>query len=81
MKKKAIEEYASGQNKVERGKAVKVTLAIPSYWGREKGVGWREGDAIYDHPTPSDEEGTLLRAIQSVAILKDKDLQIGAPNK
>ncbi len=76
MKKKAIEEYASGQNKVERGKAVKVTMVIPSYWGREKGVGWKEGDAIYDHPTPLDEEGTLFRAIQSIAILKDKDFQL-----
>ena len=51
-------------------------MAIPSYWGRESGVGWKEGDAIYDHPTPLDKEGTLLRAIQSVAILKDKDFQL-----
>jgi len=76
LKKKAIEEYASGQNKVERGKAVKVTMAIPSYWGRESGVGWKEGDAIYDHPTPLDNEGTLLRATQSINTLKDKDFQL-----
>lgn len=48
-------------------------MAIPSYWAREKEVSWREGDAIYDHPTPLDEKGTLLRAIQSIEILQDKD--------
>ena len=73
MKKKAIEEYTFGQKKNEKGKAVKVTMAIPSYWARESAVGWKEGDAIYDHPTPLDREGTLLGAIRSVNILKDKD--------
>ncbi len=55
---------------------MKVTMTIPSYWGRESEVGWKKGDAIYDHPTPLDREGTLPRAIQSVAILKDKDFQL-----
>lgn len=55
---------------------MKVTMAIPSYWGRESGVGWKEGDAIYDHPAPLDKEGTLLRALRSVTILKDKDFQL-----
>jgi hypothetical protein len=55
---------------------MKVTMVIPSYWARESGVGWKEGDAIYDHPTPLDSEGTLLRAIQSTGILKDKDFQL-----
>jgi len=41
---------------------MKVTMVIPSYWARESGVGWKEGDAIYDHPSPLDSEGTLLRA-------------------
>ena len=55
---------------------MKVTMAIPSYWARESAVGWKEGDAIYDHPTPLDREGTLLRAMRSVNILKDKDFQL-----
>ena len=55
---------------------MKVTMVIPSYWARESDVGYREGDAIYDHPTPLDNEGTLLRAIQSIEILKDKDFQL-----
>jgi hypothetical protein len=57
-------------------KAVKVTMAIPSYWARQSEVGWKEGDAIYDHPTALDREGTLARAIKSLAILRDKDFQL-----
>lgn len=55
---------------------MKLTMVIPSYWGRESEVGWREGDAIYDHPTPLDTEGTLLRAIQSIGRLEDKAFQL-----
>jgi hypothetical protein len=55
---------------------MKLTMVIPSYWARESEVGWKGGDAIYDHPTPLDAEGTLLRAIESIAILKDKDFQL-----
>ncbi|MEA3420530.1 MAG: hypothetical protein U9Q97_02485 [Acidobacteriota bacterium] len=55
---------------------MKVKVVIPSYWGRKSNIGWKEGDAIYDHPTPLDSEGTLLRAIQSIGILKDKHFQL-----
>lgn len=51
-------------------------MVIPTYWGREKAIGWQEGDAIYDHPTPLDEEGTLQRIIESTAILEDTDYQL-----
>jgi len=55
---------------------LKVTMVIPSYWARESKVGWKEGDVIYDHPTPLDSEGTLLRVINSIEVLKDKDFQL-----
>jgi len=55
---------------------MKLTMVIPSYWGRESEVAWREGDVIYDHPAPLDTEGTLLRAIQSIERLGDKDFQL-----
>ncbi|MHA2066955.1 MAG: hypothetical protein ACXABY_21525, partial [Candidatus Thorarchaeota archaeon] len=55
---------------------MQATMVIPSYWARESRIGWREGDAIYDHPIPLDKEGTLLRAIESIKILKDKDFQL-----
>ena len=55
---------------------MKITMAIPSYWGREAAIGWRKGDAVYDHPTPLDHEGTLSRAIESIGILKSQDFQM-----
>ncbi len=55
---------------------MKVTMSIPSYWARQSEVGWKEGDAVYDHPTPLDQEGTLSRAIRSISVLKDKDFQL-----
>ena len=53
-----------------------VTMVIPTYWGRATSVGWQEGDAVYDHPTPLDQEGTLLGAMQSMEILADKDFRV-----
>lgn len=55
---------------------MKITMVIPSYWARESKNGWKQGDAIYDHPTPLDCQGTLLRAIESIEILRDKDFQL-----
>lgn len=53
---------------------MKVTMVIPTYWGRAEG--WRVGDAIYDHPTPLSSEGTLRRAIESMKILNDRDFRL-----
>jgi len=55
---------------------MKVTMIIPSYWGRKKSDGWRETDDVYDHPTPLDETGTLGRALKSLSILKSKDFNL-----
>lgn len=55
---------------------MKATMVIPSYWAREQAVGTRETDAVYDHPTPLDTEGTLKRALESLRILKDKDFNL-----
>jgi len=55
---------------------VKTTMVIPSYWGREHALGTRETDAVYDHPTPLDDEGTLRRALESLSILEDKDFNL-----
>lgn len=51
-------------------------MVIPSYWGRRKEEGRKEGDIIYDHPTPLDEEGTLLRLLRSLAILENRDFSL-----
>lgn len=55
---------------------MKITMVMPSYWGRETKTGWQVGDAIYDHPTPLDHEGTLQRAMESIGVLKDKDFDL-----
>jgi hypothetical protein len=52
----------------------KVVL-IPTYWSRAKKE-WKEGDAVYDHPTPIDEEGTLARTLESMKILAVKDFKL-----
>lgn len=54
----------------------RITMVIPTYWGRSKKEGWHEGDKIYDHPTPIDEEGTICRIIESIKILKDKEFNL-----
>jgi len=53
---------------------LKVTMVIPSYWSRS--MGWSQGDAVYDHPTPLNEEGTLSRVIQSLNVLDNKDFKL-----
>jgi hypothetical protein len=55
---------------------MKVTMVIPSYWGRKKSEGWKETDAVYDHPTPLDEQGTLGRALESISILEKTDFNL-----
>ena len=53
----------------------KVVL-IPTYWSRKKADGWMEGDAVYDHPTPLDDEGTLARTLISMKMLSVKDFKL-----
>jgi len=55
---------------------LRTVMVIPTYWGRESAVGWQEGDAVYDHPTPLDKEGTLACTLKSMEILKDRDFQL-----
>ncbi len=50
----------------------KTCVVVPTYWSRKNGE-WRDGDDIYDHPTPINEDGTLSRFLQSIKILRDLD--------
>lgn len=52
------------------------TMVIPSYWGRRSGEPFNEEDAVYDHPTPLDGEGTLARALESVRLLRHRDFRV-----
>ena len=51
-------------------------VVIPTYWARKKEEGWQDGDAVYDHPTPVDDEATLGRTLESMKILKFKDFKL-----
>jgi hypothetical protein len=55
---------------------IKLTIVIPSYWGRRSGEPMSEEDAVYDHPTPLDAEGTLGRALESVCLLASDDFRV-----
>jgi glycosyltransferase involved in cell wall biosynthesis len=55
---------------------MKTTMVIPSYWAREAVLGTKATDAVYDHPTAVNEEGTLQRALESLAVLNDKDFDV-----
>lgn len=51
-------------------------MVIPSYWRRESNQATEDSDAVYDHPTSLDENGTLGRALESLNILEDKDFEL-----
>ena len=55
---------------------MKFTMVVPSYWRRNKAEGWKSSDTVYDHPTPLDEEGTLVRLLESLDILDNKDFEL-----
>ena len=55
---------------------MKISMVIPSYWMRRREEGYKKGDRIYDHPTPINEDGTLLRAIESIKKLNDKNFEL-----
>jgi CRP-like cAMP-binding protein len=55
---------------------MKTVMVIPTYWSREKAVGWQPGDIVYDHPTPIDQEGTLGKVLESINVLEDKDFSL-----
>ena len=52
------------------------TMIIPTYWCRRTSELWREGDAVYDHPTPVDQEGTLERTLLSMKQFHEKDFKL-----
>jgi CRP-like cAMP-binding protein len=58
---------------------MRIVVVIPTYWAREKKDMWREGDAVYDHPTPIDGEETLSRTLESMKILNNKNFKLVIP--
>ena len=55
---------------------MRATVVIPCYWGRPSSEPLNLEDAVYDHPTPLDDSGTLERALESIKVLKNKDFNV-----
>lgn len=55
---------------------MRATIVIPSYWGRSSTEPLNLQDAVYDHPTPLDMEGTVGRALESIKVLGNKDFNV-----
>jgi len=50
-------------------------MVIPTYWGGPDET-WQVGDAVYDHATPINQEGTLMRTLESIGTLSDKNFTL-----
>ena len=55
---------------------MRTVVVIPTYWGRKKEIGFKEGDIVYDHATPIDGEENLSRILESMKILNKKDFKL-----
>ncbi len=55
---------------------MKLTIVIPSYWGRSSRESWNPDDTVYDHPTPVDSSGTLARALESIKKLGPGEFKV-----
>ena len=55
---------------------MRATIVIPSYWGRSSNEPFNIQDAVYDHPTPLDLNGTLGRALESIKVLENRDFNV-----
>jgi hypothetical protein len=54
---------------------MKLSLIIPVYLSR-KDKKWVEGDIVYDHPTPINQKGTLVRTLESLETIKKEHLDV-----
>lgn len=52
-----------------------IAVVVPTYWTRAGGVPL-PGDAVYDHPTPVDEVGTLGRLLESLSKLDTSNFYV-----
>jgi hypothetical protein len=52
-----------------------IIIAIPTYWTGEDGKP-RPEDAIYDHPTPLSQQGTLGRLLESLKVIEEPKFNV-----
>jgi len=54
----------------------KIVFVIPTYWCRPGGSPGQPGDAVFDHPTPLDAEGTLTRCLKSLENVRSHSFEV-----
>ena len=54
----------------------RITIVIPTYWSWPNGQSGSVQDAIFDHPTALDREGTLVRCLESLRNLEGPPFQV-----
>lgn len=56
---------------------MKISVILPTYWGRSTPEVWREGDTVYAHPIPLNSSAeNLKKAIESFNIVKDAEFEL-----
>lgn len=55
---------------------MKLSIVVPTYWGREKSQGWQHGDLVFDHATALDGEETLTRFLNSLNVLNTDEYDL-----
>ena len=56
---------------------MKLTIVIPTYWGRPAPEVWKEGDTVYAHPIPLNSNGkALIKTIESFNKVKNLDFNL-----
>jgi len=54
----------------------KTVIVVPTYWTWESGAPPQPGDAVYDHPTPLDQPGTLARLLESLRAIAQPEFAV-----
>jgi len=56
---------------------MKLTVVIPTYWGRPTPEVWKEGDAVYAHPIPMNSNGkALVKTVESFNKVNNLDFNL-----
>jgi hypothetical protein len=54
----------------------KIVFVIPTYWGRPAGSAGKPEDAVFDHPTALDADGTLTRCLESLKHVRSHGFRV-----
>jgi hypothetical protein len=55
---------------------MKTLIVIPTYWYHDGASSKEEQLPVYDHPTPTNTNGTFIQALESLKTIKDEDFEV-----